>query len=233
MAHQRDEERPAGVELAAGDPHRSLPRVSRWIGRITMQDEDDEDDGQGGGEADLALEEGEDVDLDAGHGGGVARTAAGRHVHDVERRERGDHRDRDAHADLVPQARHGDVDELLEPARAVDPGRLEQRRSILVMPVSSRTVQNPSRTQIPMMPTAGRAVSKSPSQARVTSPRPIAVEDLVDETGQGQQPAPDDARRDERDDLRQEQDRPRDRSEPPGRDAMDDARGHQARGRPG
>ena len=47
--------------------------------------------------------------------------------------------------------------------------------SILVMPVSSRTVQKPSSTQIPMMPTAGSAVSKSPSQARVTSPSPIAV----------------------------------------------------------
>ena len=47
--------------------------------------------------------------------------------------------------------------------------------SILAMPVSNNTVQKPRRTQIPMMPTAGSAVSKSPSQARVMSPRPMAV----------------------------------------------------------
>ncbi len=36
-------------------------------------------------------------------------------------------------------------------------------------------MQKPSRTQTPIRPTAGSAVSKSPSQARATSPRPIAV----------------------------------------------------------
>ena len=99
--------------------------------------------------------------------------------------------------------------------------------SILAMPVSSRTVQKPSRTQTPIRPTAGSAVSKSPSQARAMPPRPIAVEDLVDQPGQRQQPAPDDAGGDERDDLRQEQDGPGDRAQPPARDAMDHARRHE------
>ena len=46
--------------------------------------------------------------------------------------------------------------------------------SILLMPVTSRIVQRPSRTQAPMTPTAGSAVSKSPSQARATPPSPTA-----------------------------------------------------------
>ena len=54
---------------------------------------------------DLALEERQDVDLDARDRGGVAGTPAGRHVHDVEGRKGGDDRDRDAHADLVAEAR--------------------------------------------------------------------------------------------------------------------------------
>ena len=50
----------------------------------------DEDDSEGRREADLALEEREDVDLDPGNGRRVARSAAGRDIHDVERGERGD-----------------------------------------------------------------------------------------------------------------------------------------------
>lgn len=46
--------------------------------------------------------------------------------------------------------------------------------SILLIPVTSRIVQRPSSTQAPMTPTAGSAVSKSPSQARATPPRPTA-----------------------------------------------------------
>src|SRR5688500_798711 len=46
--------------------------------------------------------------------------------------------------------------------------------SILLMAVTSNTVQNPSSTQTPIMPTAGRAQSKSPSQARVRLSSPIA-----------------------------------------------------------
>ena len=34
---QGDQERPAGVDLPSGDPHRSPPRVSRWTGRITIR----------------------------------------------------------------------------------------------------------------------------------------------------------------------------------------------------
>ena len=111
----------------------------------------------------------------------------------------------------ISYRRLGDRDrpELLAPAGAVDSCRLVERGVDLVMPVSSRTVQKPSRTQTPMRPTAGSAVSKSPSQARVTSPRPIAVRTWLIKTGQGQQPAPDDAGRDQRDDLGQEEDRPR------------------------
>src|SRR5665647_975799 len=45
--------------------------------------------------------------------------------------------------------------------------------SILVMPASSRSMHSPNRTQAPMTPTAGRAVSKSPSQARAMPSRPI------------------------------------------------------------
>ena len=81
-----------------------------------------------------------------------------------------------------------------------------------------------------MSPTAGSAQSKSPSQARVTSPRPIAVRTWLTKPGQGQQPAPDDAGGDERDDLGQEQHGPGDRPEPPGRDAVDDARDDEPEG---
>ena len=44
--------------------------------------------------------------------------------------------------------------------------------SILLMPVSSSSVHRPSRTQAPITPTAGSAVSKSPSQARVDAAEP-------------------------------------------------------------
>ena len=87
----------------------------------------DEDDGERRCQADLPLEEREDVDLDARDRRRVARAAAGRDVHDVERGERGDDGDRDADADLVAEAGHGDRPELLEPARAVEPRRLVQR----------------------------------------------------------------------------------------------------------
>ena len=50
------------------------------------------------------------------------------------------------------------------------------------------------------------------------------LEDLVDQARERQQPAPDDAGGDERDDLGQEQNGPGDRSEPPGRHAVDHAR---------
>ena len=54
--------------------------------------------------------------------------------------------------------------------------------SILLMPTSSRTVQNPSSTQTPMTPTAGRAELKSPSQARAKLPRPTAERTWFDGT---------------------------------------------------
>ena len=123
---QGDQERPAGVDLPSGDPHRALPARDALDRQDHDQDEHHQDDRQRRGQADLPLEERQDVDLDAGDGRGVAGSAAGRDVDDVERRQGGDHRDRDAHADLVSQARHRDVPELLEPSRAVDPGRLEQ-----------------------------------------------------------------------------------------------------------
>ena len=80
---------------------------------------------------------------------------------------------------------------------------------------------------MPMRPTAGSAVSKSPSQARVISAEPDGGEGLVDQARQGQEPAPDDAGGDQRDDLREEQHGPGEASETPGRHAMDDRCGHQ------
>ena len=58
----------------------------------------------------------------------------------------------------------------------------------------------------------------------MTAPRPTNFENLVDQARKGQQPAPDDTGRNQRDDLRQEQNCPGDRSEPPGRHAVDHAR---------
>ena len=126
--HQRQQQRPAGVELAAATLIAALPRVRRWIGRMTSRTRTMRTTAERGGEADLALEEGEDVDLDARDRGRVARSAARRDVDDVEGGEGGDHRDGEADADLVAQARQRDRPELLEPARAVDPRRLVQRR---------------------------------------------------------------------------------------------------------
>ena len=66
-------------------------------------------------------------------------------------------------------------------------------------------MQNPSSTQMPMTPTAGRAKPKSPSHARVTLPRPTA-EDLV--RGRGRRPpTPGDPGCDERHDLGEEKHR--------------------------
>ena len=54
-----------------------------------------------------------------------------------------------------------------------------------------------------------------------------SFEDLVDQAREGQQPTPDDAGSDERDDLGQEQNSPGDRSEPPGRHTVDHARNNE------
>ena len=139
------------------------------------QDEDEQDDGQRGCQSDLPLGEGEVVDLEPGHRRRQAGSAAGGDVDDVEARQGGDHRDRDADADLLAEARERDRPELLDasPRRRAGPTRRGRGRSCSC-PVSSRTVQSPSRTQTPMTPTAGSAESKSPSQARVTPPSPIA-----------------------------------------------------------
>ena len=77
-------------------------------------------------------------------------------------------------------------------------------------------MQNPSRTQIPMSPTAGRAKSKSlPGTHHITETDRRKTK-LVDEAVQRQQArTPDDPCGDEGDHLRQEQDCPRDRPEPP------------------
>ena len=125
---QRDEERPAGVELPASDSHCPLPRREALDREDHDQHQDDQDDRQGRSEADLPLEEGEDVDLDARDRCRVARSAAGRDVDDVERGQGGDHGDGDADADLVAQARHRDGAELLEPPGAVEARGLVERR---------------------------------------------------------------------------------------------------------
>ena len=58
-----------------------------------------------------------------------------------------------------------------------------------------------------MTPTAGRARPKSASQVRVDAAEADGGQDLVDEAVLREQPGPHDARRDERDDLRQEEHR--------------------------
>ena len=75
-----------------------------------------------------SLGERKDVDLDPGDRRRVAGSAGRRDVDDVERGERGDHRDGEAHADLVPEKRDGDREELREPAGAVDPRGLVEGR---------------------------------------------------------------------------------------------------------
>ena len=64
--HQREQQRPAGIELATRDPHRAPSRRQALDGQDDEQDEDHEDDRERGCEADLPLEEGQDVDLDPG-----------------------------------------------------------------------------------------------------------------------------------------------------------------------
>ena len=101
--------------------------------------------------------------------------------------------------------------------------------SIFVMPVSSRTMQNPSSTQIPMRPTAGQRGVEVAQPGAGHVAQADRGEELIDEPGQGQQPTPDDAGRDQRHHLRQEQHRPRGRPESPGRDPVDHARRRRAR----
>ena len=96
------------------------------------------------------------------------------------------------------------------------------------MPVSRRIVQKPSSTQAPMIPTAGSARPKSASQVRVRPPRPTAESELVDEAVLGEQPGPHDARGDQWDDLREEEDGSGDRAERAGRHASDERRDEEA-----
>ena len=176
IAIRASQEDPAGVDLASGDPHRSPPAREPLDGQDHDQDEDHQDDRQGRGQADLPLEERQDVDLDAGDGRGVARSAAGRDVDDVERRQGGDHGDRDADADLVPQARHRDRTGTpgTTPRRRSGPTRTGRCRS-----ASCRSAAGPCRIRAgprsrSARPPAARSRSRR-ARPRVTSPRPIAV----------------------------------------------------------
>ena len=58
-AIRTQQQRPAGVELASGDPHRSLPSGQPLDRQDDDQDEHHQHDRERRGQADLALEEGE------------------------------------------------------------------------------------------------------------------------------------------------------------------------------
>ena len=121
--HQRHEERPACPEFAASNLHRLLSRLRRWIGRMTTTTRIMSMTARADARPICSLGERKDVDLDPGDRRRVAGSAGRRDVDDVERGERGDHRDGQAHADLVSEKRDGDRDELPEPAGAIDPAR--------------------------------------------------------------------------------------------------------------
>ena len=170
-----------------------------------------------------------------GTDGGVARAATGRDVDDVERRERGDDGHRDAHADLVAEAGQRDRDgtPANQPAPSIRADSYSAG-SILVMPVSSRT-----RAEAEQHPDADQA-DRGERRVEVTQPGPgrcrrgrRADSTWLTSPGQRQQPAPDDAGGDERDDLRQEQHRPRQRAQPAGGDPVDHRGDRPARAAPG
>ena len=200
------------------------------MGRITIRTRITKHDGQRRGEAHLTFEERQDVDLDAGDCRGVPGAAACRHVDDVECGQGGDHRDGDADADLVPKARNGDGDELLEPACAIDPRRLEESR---VDPGHPGEKQH--RAESEQDPDPDQAHGRK-GEVEVAEPGPGHIsetdgcEDLVDQTVQRQESSPDDACSHERNHLRQEEDCPGHRPQPTRRDSVDDAGRHESEG---
>ena len=222
--HQRQEQGPACPELAASNLHCVTLPVQPLDREDDHDDQDHEHDGQSRRQAHRSLGERKDVDLDPGDRRRVARPAGRRDVDDVKRGERGDHRDGQAHADLVSEKRDGDRDELPEPARTIDPGGLIQGGVDLG---HARLEQDGAESQ--QHPDSDDANGRE-CPVEVAEPgtgdraEPDGLEDLVDQAREGQQPAPDDAGSDERDDLGQEQNGPGYRSEPPGRHTVDHAR---------
>ena len=221
--HQPDEERTPGPEFAATNLHACSLPAQALDGDDDDQDQNHEHDRQSRRQANPLLGEGKDVDLDSGYRRRVAGSARRRDVDDVKGGKRGDHRDGEAYADLIPEQRDGDPDELREPARAVDPRRLVERRVELrhagPQQDGAESQQDPDSDEADGRERPVEVAEPGTGDRAKTD----GLEDLVDQARKRQQPTPDDPGRNERDDLRQEQHGPGDRAEPPGRHAVDDA----------
>ncbi len=116
------------------------------------------------------------------------------------------------------------ADKLREPTGTVDPRRLIEGRVDLRH--AGQQQDGAESQQDPDSDEANRRERPVEVAKPGTGDRAEAdgLEDLVDQAREGQQPAPDDPGRNERDDLGQEQNGPGYRSEPPGRHTVDHAR---------
>jgi len=190
-------------------------------------DQEHKNDSQRRSRAHLSRGERKHVDLGPGDRRRVARPAAGRDVDDVKCGEGGDHRDGQAHADLLLEKRDGDLDELIEPVRPIDPGGLIQGGVDLgharLEQDSAESQQDPHSDESNCRERPGEVTEPGTGDRAETD----GLEDLVEQARESQQPAPDDTGSDERDDLGQEQNGPGYRAEPAGRYTVDHARNNE------
>ena len=135
-----------------------------------------------------------------------ARPAPRRDVDDVETGKRRDHRHGDADADFLAQAGNGDVDEFVPARRAVELGRFVEGR--VDLGDAGHQQHGAEAQQHPGADDADGRQREVEIAEPAARPRPEADrrQQLVDDAVAGQHPAPGDAGRNERDDLRNEQD---------------------------
>ena len=101
--HQPNQERPTRPEFATTDLHCVGLPAQALDGEDDDQNQNHEHDGQRRRQANPLLGEGKDVDLDSRNRRRVSGSAGRRNVDDVKRGKRGNHRDGEADADLVPE----------------------------------------------------------------------------------------------------------------------------------
>ena len=106
----------------------------------------------------------------------------------------------------MPEKGNRDREELVEPVRPVDPRGLVESRVAIRHAGQQQNGAEPQ--QDPDSDEADGRKSPVEIPEPGTSDDAEALEDLVDQPGKGQQPAPDDPGRDNRDDLGEEQNGP-------------------------
>src|SRR4029450_2106602 len=133
----------------------------------------------------------------------------------------------ETHTDLIAEKWDGDLDELREPAGAVDPRGLIEGQVELRHACEQQDGAEPQQNPDPDKAYRRKRPVEVPKPGTRDHAESDGPEDLVDQAWEGQQPAPDDSGCSGREERGREQSSPGHRSEPPGRHAVHHVRGHE------